>query len=159
MDQLEQKAAFLRERYPQLLEGLDEHTERQWGKMDVRQMIEHMSDYIRIASGRTPMEVVTPEENIARMQAFLASEKPFRENTPNALMSDTSPAYRQASKADAIAELRAETAHFFEVFQNAPTANIKNPFFGALGYEQQVQLLHKHATHHLRQFGVNESGL
>lgn len=157
MQNLQQKANFLKNEYANLLEQLDEHSPRKWGKMNVRQMIEHMSDYIRIASGRTPTQVLTPEENLGRMQAFLATEKPFRENTPNQLMADEPPAERLASKQEAITELRDEIAHFFKAYEEAPDKAINNPFFGVLGYDMQVQLLYKHATHHLRQFGVDIS--
>lgn len=157
MENLQQKAHFLKNEYANVLAQLDEHAPRKWGKMNVRQMIEHMSDYIRIASGRTPMEVLTPAENLERMQAFLATEKPFRENTPNQLMVDEPPAERLASKQEAIQELKEEIAHFFDVFEKEPERSINNPFFGVLGYNMQVQLLHKHALHHLRQFGVSVS--
>lgn len=157
MENLTQKVNFLKTEYANMLQQLDEHAPRKWGKMNVRQMIEHMSDYIRIASGKTHMEVITPEENLGRMQAFLATEKPFRENTPNQLMADEPPVERLATKQDAINELKEEVAYFFNVFENEPAKAVNNPFFGVLGYDMQVQLLYKHATHHLRQFGVDIS--
>jgi len=155
MENLQQKAQFLRSEYATALEHMDEHAARKWGKMNVHQMIEHMSDYIRIASGRTHMEVITPAEQIPRMQTFLATEKPFRENTPNVLMSDEPPSVRHASKEAAIAELRDEVAHFFNAYETEPGKSVNNPFFGVLNFDQQVQLLHKHSTHHLRQFGMD----
>jgi hypothetical protein len=154
MENLQEKAEFLRSRYTAILTELDEHAPRLWGKMNVRQMIEHMSDYVRIANGRTPVEVVTPAEHVPRAQAFLETEKGFRENTPNQLMADEPPAERHATKAAAIAELQAEIDHFFSVFAAQPDKTINNPFFGVLGYRHQVQLLHKHSTHHLRQFAA-----
>jgi hypothetical protein len=54
----------------------------------------------------------------------------------------------------AIGELHEELIHFFEVFERDPQLIIRNPFFGDLNFEQSIQLLHKHALHHLRQFGV-----
>ena len=154
MEVLNAKADFLRSEYITLLQQLPESTPHNWGKMDVRQMIEHMADYVRIANGKTPMAVVTPEENIVRMQAFLQSEKPFKENTPNALMAEEPPPYRLSSKEAAIEELKSEIEDFFAVFAGNDGLKIANPFFGHLNYEMQVQLLHKHATHHLRQCGV-----
>ncbi|GAA4463177.1 hypothetical protein GCM10023093_11060 [Nemorincola caseinilytica] len=155
MENLQQKANFLRSGYTAMLQQLDENAGRKWGKMNVRQMIEHMSDYIRIASGRTYMDVITPAEHLPRMQAFLESEKPFRENTPNSLMADEPPALRHTSKQAAIAELQEEVDHFFKAYESEPGRAVNNPFFGVLNYDQQVQLLYKHSTHHLRQFGVD----
>lgn len=155
MENLTQKANFLRNEYCNILNELPADATRLWGKMNVQQMIEHMSDYLRIASGKTPTEIHTPEENIGRMQSFLETEKPFRENTPNQLMSDEPPALRNTTKAEAVNELQQEINHFFEVFEKDQDRSIKNPFFGLLNFNQQVQLLHKHSTHHLRQFGLN----
>lgn len=154
MENLAQKADFLRDKYTAVLAALDGNATRRWGKMDVQQMIEHMADYVRIASGRTPVEVVTPAENLERMQAFLGSEKPFRENTPNSLMADEPPPHRHDTKEAAVAQLQDEVNHFFAVYEATPGLKVNNPFFGALGYDMQVQLLHKHSTHHLRQFGL-----
>lgn len=155
MENLALKEQFLKSELVPALAALDEKAVARWGKMDVRQMIEHMSDYVRIANGRTKVSQVTPEENMPRMLAFLESEKQFRENTPNALLPDTPPAYRLQSKGEAIAELQAEIDHFFEVYQADPARRDVHPFFGALDYDHQLQMLHKHCTHHLRQFGAN----
>ena len=155
MENLEQKAQFLRKEYIDILASLDAHAPRKWGKMNVQQMIEHMADYVRIASGKTPTAVVTPEENLQRMQGFLESEKPFRENTPNALMPDTPEPARHRTKDEAIHELQQEIEHFFMAHERDGNKTTANPFFGNLNFNQQIQLLHKHATHHLRQFGLN----
>ena len=155
MENIQQKARFLQKEYTQVLHDLDSNAPRKWGKMNVQQMIEHMSDYVRIANGRTHVEIVTPAEHLERMQGFLASEKPFRENTPNSLMPEEPAPARHATKDEAIAELQNEIDYFFEAFGKESGRTLNNPFFGVLGYEQQVQLLYKHATHHLRQFGMD----
>ncbi len=154
MENIEQKAHFLRSEYTIKLSELDAGTPRKWGKMNVQQMIEHMSDYVRIANGKTTVEIVTPEDKLPRMQGFLASEKPFPENTPNVLMPDEPVPVKHATKQDAIKELQEELDHFFTVHKNETERKTPNPFFGLLDFDSQVQLLYKHATHHLRQFGV-----
>ncbi len=155
MENLQQKADFLKNSYTDILTGLDAGVPAKWGKMNVQQMIEHMSEYVRIASGKTLLDSVTPEEKLPRVRAFLESEKPFPENTPNALMPDTPPPVRHASKEDAIAELRSELNHFFAVHEQDTNKATQSPFFGVLDFDHQVQLLHKHSTHHLRQFGLD----
>ena len=54
----------------------------------------------------------------------------------------------------AIGKLQQELIIFFEVYEKNPKLVVRNPFFGDLDFEQNVQLLHKHALHHLKQFGV-----
>ena len=150
------KAHFLQNEYTKKIAQIPADTAPRWGKMNVQQMIEHMSDYVRIANGRTPMEIVTEEGMIPRMQAFLAGDKAFKENTPNVLMADTPPPVRNESHEAAIAELQGEVDHFIHVHTTQPDTTLANPFFGNLNFEQQLQLLYKHSTHHLRQFGVDQ---
>jgi hypothetical protein len=153
MENIQEKAHFLAKEYTAKLKTLQPETPQLWGKMNVQQMIEHMSDYVRIASGKSIVPSVTPEENIPKMQGFLMSEKPFRENTPNVLMSDTPIPVRHATQEASIHELQQELDYFFEAYEKEKGKKIPSPFFGELNYEMQVQLLHKHAWHHLRQFG------
>ena len=155
MENLQKKADFLKQEYTHILDQMDADTPRRWGKMNLQQMVEHMSDYVRIASGKTQMEVVTEEAKIPRMQGFLMSEKEFPENTPNVLMPDDPSPTRCATKKEAVAELQREIDHFFEVFSEDRNKQIANPFFGHLDHDMQVQLLYKHGTHHLKQFGIS----
>jgi hypothetical protein len=157
MENLGSKATFLRNDYVKILATIDPATKPLWGKMNVQQMIEHMAYAMRQASGRDPYTIVTAEEHLPRMQAFLMSEKPFRENTPNQLLPDEPLPTKHQDIQNALNDLQAEIEHFFHVFGEYPNKEITNPFFGHLNYDMQVQLLHKHAWHHLRQFGVSEA--
>jgi hypothetical protein len=58
------------------------------------------------------------------------------------------------SAEDAINELQKEFDFFFSVFEKNNLQVTRSPFYGDLNYEENVHLLHKHALHHLRQFGV-----
>jgi len=156
MENLGTKATFLRNDFVKLLATIDPVTKPLWGKMNPQQMIEHMSYAMRQASGKDPYTIVTAEEHLPKMQAFLMSEKPFRENTPNQLLPDEPAPAKHESMQDALNDLQAEIDHFFHVFGTDPQKTITIPFFGELNYDMQVQLLHKHAWHHLRQFGITE---
>lgn len=153
----EQKADFLQHEFPQLLKNLDPAATPLWGKMDVQQMIEHFSDSLRIANGKDLHNTMLPPDQVEKMQAFLRSPKPFRENTPNRLLSETPPPHRWPSVADAIGELEQEVADLLDVYRQDKDKLITNPFFGDLNFEDQMQLLYKHALHHLAQFGVSYS--
>ncbi|XZF16644.1 hypothetical protein ACTHGU_10950 [Chitinophagaceae bacterium MMS25-I14] len=150
------KIDFLKTGFTQQLSVMDATLPPLWGKMNFQQMVEHMSDYVRIGSGVTPVELVTPEEHLPKMQAFLLSDKPFRENTPNPLLPDIPVPVKHGTVSAAIDELQQELDHLFEVFQQEPEKRVLNPFFGHLDYEMSVQLLYKHGKHHLRQFGAAE---
>lgn len=148
------KANFLRNRYIPLLQKINPLQDPKWGKMNVHQMIEHMSYAFRQANGKDKYDILTPSEHLPKMEAFLMSEKPFRENTPNKLLPDDPDAPKSETVDAALVELQVEIEDFFKVFADEPSLKITNPFFGELNYERQIQLLHKHAWHHLKQFGV-----
>ncbi|HSU28291.1 MAG TPA: hypothetical protein VLJ68_07915 [Chitinophagaceae bacterium] len=151
-----EKENFLRTKLITCLQRLDPATPARWGKMNVQQMIEHYSrEAVRNANGRLKVEtIVTAPENLGKMREFMMSEKPFRENTVNPLMEKEPPALYFNTVQAAIGALQQELNYFFEVYEAQPNMVIRNPFFGDLNFEQNVQLLYKHALHHLRQFGV-----
>lgn len=157
MENIGQKAYFLRHEYAEKLKTLKPDAERKWGKMNVQQMVEHMAEYIAMASGKIKTEkIVTPDEHLEGYRRFLSTEKEFKENTPNVLMPETPAAVKHNSLDDAIAELKQEVDHLFKAFEDDSKKKVLNPIFGELDYEMTVQLLYKHAWHHLRQFGITD---
>ncbi|MEO6833802.1 MAG: hypothetical protein ABI378_14245 [Chitinophagaceae bacterium] len=148
------KADFLQNELVSLLVKIPVNAAPLWGKMNVQNMVEHMSDSVRIANGRDPQDCITPDENLPKMQAFLYSDKPFKENTPNSLMPDTPAPSRFERMEDALGELQSELNEFINVFSQDKRKINTNPFFGPLDFEAWTLLLYKHALHHLRQFGV-----
>ncbi len=151
-----EKATFLKQGYIAVLHNIDPAIQPSWGKMNVAQMVEHMSDSFRIANGKDKHTCITPEERLSKMQAFLMNDNPFRENTVNPLLPVTPPPVRFGHITDALDELQQEIDDFFAVFDQDKTTIITNPIFGDLNYEMWVQLLYKHALHHLRQFGIHQ---
>ena len=151
-----EKENFLRTRLVSYLQQLDPSTPSQWGKMNVQQMIEHLAcDALPNANGRLKFDnIMTAPDHLIKMREFLMSEKPFKENTNNPLMGEEPSPLRYKTVQAAIGKLQQELITFFEVFEKNPGMVIRNPFFGDLNFEQNVQLLHKHALHHLKQFGV-----
>ena len=151
----EEKLQFLKHRLVILLRQVPSDTHPLWGKMTLQQMVEHFSDSVRIASGKTTYaNIVTPEAHLEKMRIFLASEKPFKENTMNPLMPEVPAPVRNRSAEEAISELKTELADFFSYFEKNPIKATRNPIFGDLNFEENVQLLYKHALHHLKQFGI-----
>jgi hypothetical protein len=149
-----EKNDFLKYRFVPLLRQIPSDTPPAWGKMTLQQMIEHFADYMRIASGKTVYtDIITPPGNLQRMRDWIMSDKPFRENTANPLMPEVPAPVRNPSVEDALRELDTEMKYFFTVFEQNNLNTTRNPFFGDLNFEQNVQLLYKHALHHLKQFG------
>lgn len=151
-----EKENFLRTKLVSYLQQLDPSTPPLWGKMKVQQMIEHFAcDVLANANGNLKFEkVISSADHLSKLRDFLMSEKPFRENTKNPLLDEYPRPLRYKTVQAAIGILQEELICFFEVFDRNPDLVILNPIFGNLNFEQNVQLLHKHAYHHLKQFGV-----
>ena len=152
-----EKENFLRTKLVPYLQRLNPATPARWGKMNVQQMIEHYTiDGVQNANGRLVFEkIVTDPDNLARFREFLMSERPFRENTRNPLLNEEPGPLHYKTIQAAINALQEELICFFETYEKNPAMIIRNPIFGDLEFEQNVQLLHKHAVHHLRQYGVD----
>jgi hypothetical protein len=149
------KEIFLKEQLVPAIASIAPDFSPLWGKMNVQQMTEHLSrEGFQFASGKSAHSLVTPEEQIPQMHAFLRSDKEFRENTPNKLMASEPVVLKHSSMDKALKELQEEIDYFFKSYENQPERKIMNPFFGELDFELQIQLLHKHARHHLKQFGI-----
>jgi len=149
-----EKTEFLKFRFIPLLKQIPSDTQPQWGKMTLQQMIEHFSDSVRIASSKTVhTEFIFPPEQLQKYREFMLSEKPFKENTMNPLMPEVPAPVVNISVNEAINELQKEVNYFFSVFEKNNLQVTRSPFYGDLNYEENVHLLHKHAVHHLRQFG------
>lgn len=151
-----EKENFLRTRLVRHFQQLNPATAPRWGKMSVQQMIEHFAgDALRNANGRLKFEkIVSSPEHLPRLRAFLLSDKPLRENTKNPLLGEEPAPLRYHTVQAAIGALQQELNYFFEAYEANPQLVIRNPLFGDLNFDENVQLLYKHALHHLRQFGV-----
>lgn len=148
----EKKLNFVKQEFMPLIKSLNPDTKPAWGLMSVQQMVEHMSDSLRIANGKIPQKITTPLENIAKMKAFVMGDIEFKENTKNRSLPETPVPVKNATLQQAIDELQKELDHFFAVFENEPGKIIDNAVFGDLNYTEWVHLLYKHGRHHLKQF-------
>ena len=133
------------------IDRLQPATQRQWGKMDVAQMMAHCSAALDMASGR----INPPRMPIGRLLGALfkpifTNEKPFSKNSP------TDKKLLVADKRDFAPEqerLKACVRQFHEGGEGKCTRH-PHPFFGALSPQDWSRGMYKHLDHHLRQFGV-----
>lgn len=148
------KLLFLQRDFIPLLQRLDPSTPPAWGKMNVHQMVEHFTDAVHLASGVLEFPPIGDAHAQRRAHAFMMSDKPMRENTRNPYLPEMPAATRRATVQAAISDLQQALLEFFHAHEQDATKRTSNPFFGTLDYAEQVQLLHKHALHHLRQYGI-----
>jgi hypothetical protein len=148
------KLNFLKNEFPQLLKKLDPNAKGSWGVMNGQQMVEHMAESISFATGKNNQKLYTPAEQLKGYKDFAMSDKEFKPNTKNALMSETAPPITMASMQEAIAAVEKELADFILYFEKNKGATLTNSFFGDLNFEEWTHLFHKHAIHHAKQFGL-----
>ncbi|MDQ3047237.1 MAG: hypothetical protein M3R27_06785 [Bacteroidota bacterium] len=146
------KLKFLSVEFPLLVRRLEPGAKGVWGVLNAQQMVEHMSDSIRIATGKANASLHTPVEQVEGYKRFAMSDKEFKRETKNALMPDVPDPIRNDSMAEAIQELEREIRDFISYFDNNEQATLTNPFFGDLNFQEWTHLFHKHAVHHSRQF-------
>ena len=150
-----EKENFLKSELVPCLQRLDPSTPPAWGKMNMHQMIEHYADAVMISSGKLKLPGVNEGERLIKFHQFLMSEKPFLPNTKNPLMSEEPAPIKRNTVQASIGKLKEEMIYFFDVFEKNPQLTTLNPFFGNLNFEENIQLLYKHALHHLKQFGAS----
>jgi len=133
------------------LDKLQPASQRQWGKMDVAQMMAHCSATMDMASGRLNLPRIFIGRLIAPFfKSIYTNEKPFGKNGP------TDKKLVVADQRDFLREreqLKLKVRQFYEGGEGKCTRH-PHPFFGALTPEAWSRGSYKHLDHHLRQFGA-----
>jgi len=125
----------------------------EWGTMNAQRMVEHLTDTLRIATGKNPQTLVVPEEKLEGMLRFLDSDKPMARNiavdfaTPEMKL-------RNEELELAVDEFVEEWLDFEDLYQSQPGHTEVHPYYGPLNYDQWLRLHQKHLTHHFTQFNL-----
>ncbi len=139
------------EELKQRMAKLRPESERQWGKMNVAQMLAHCSEWMQMAEGlKSP-----PRNLLGRLfgrfaKRTILNEQPVRRNMP----SDKS-LIVTGEREFALERLR--LLRLTERFSAAgPAGCTRHPhsFFGPMTPAEWAILAYKHLDHHLRQFGT-----
>ncbi|MBU2019252.1 MAG: DUF1569 domain-containing protein [Bacteroidetes bacterium] len=138
------------------IEKLSSDTPAVWGSMSPQRMVEHLTDTLRIATGKNPQTLLIPEDKVERMQAFLESDKPMAKGieVPFAPKTWT---LRNEELDLAIDEFTDEWLAFEEYFSENPDATSTHSFYGDLNFDQWLKLNDKHVQHHFEQFNLVEA--
>lgn len=148
------KLTFITEQFVPLLKTLHNSTSPKWGKMNAQQMIEHVTDFFKVSTGKIHFDLVTPEEHLPKYMEFLLSDKEFRENTKAPVLPDDPFPIKNESIEIAIEKLNEEIQYFVSYYSTNPDVQNLHPVFGTLHFTQWIQLHYKHVTHHARQFNL-----
>jgi len=148
------KNLFERETVDEVIARIDKlqpATQRQWGKMDVAQMMAHCSAALDMASGRiNPPRILIGRLIGSFVKPIYTNEKPFSRSSP------TDPKLVVLDQREFLPEqqqLKVKLRQFHEGGEPQCTRH-PHPFFGALTSQDWGRGMYKHLDHHLRQFGA-----
>jgi hypothetical protein len=133
------------------LSALQPSNSRQWGKMNVSQMLAHSSVALEVPCG----DRVKKQSLLGRVVApFVRTKVLGLEPFPRSAPSD--PDYRITDERDFQKE-RVRLAALVDRFCSRGPAGadgVVHPFFGRMSGDEWGRLMYKHLDHHLRQFGA-----
>lgn len=148
------KSLFDNQAYDEILariNQLSKSSERQWGKMEVGQMLHHCQFPLKISLGRYSMG--KPSPLLKFMGKFfkksLYNDKPWRQGLP------TARGLKVVDDKDFNEEKKALLGLINDFHKEKDKKEWDpHPAFGTFTPEQWGQMQYKHLDHHLRQFNV-----
>jgi Protein of unknown function (DUF1569) len=152
--EVEMKELFQPETVDEILTRIDKlnpAAARQWGKMNVAQMMAHCSAAMDMASGRAnPPRMLIGRLIGGFVKPVYTNEKPFARNNPTAkslVVADQRDFFREQE------QLKLKVRQFHDGGEAKCTRH-PHPFFGPLTPQDWSRGMYKHLDHHLRQFGA-----
>ena len=128
---------------------LTPQSQRQWGKMDVAQMLAHLQMQIevaygtRIVKGNWLMKLMVP-----LFKKSLYNNKPWKTGLP------TDKSFIMTGETKDFETEKNKLLGLVEKFSEPTIRNTPHPVFGKMTMEQWSNATWKHLNHHLKQFGV-----
>lgn len=128
---------------------LTSESQRQWGKMDVAQMLAHLQQPLEVALGhRTIKGSFLMNLILPLFKKTLWDEKTWKKGIP------TDPTYITVAAPRNFQQEKAKLLELISQFTEAALSDKKHPVFGFMTKEQWSRSGWKHIDHHLKQFGV-----
>ena len=135
----------------QRLNNLSPASQKQWGKMNVAQMLAHCKEAFKVPlSDKSPPKIYPFALFGWMMKSKLYNDSPWGQGLP------TAPNFIIKDERVFDKEKAELTALINKFHQSAPSAieKIVHPVFGKFTGEQWGQAMYKHLDHHLRQFSA-----
>ncbi|MBX7152175.1 DUF1569 domain-containing protein [bacterium] len=148
------KNLFQREAMNEILSRIDRlspQSQRQWGKMDVAQMLAHCVVSMEVATDQKYLPWMFIGKVLGRFfKSNFVDEKPFKKNNP------THSTFIMTGQHDFAAEKERLKNLVRQFTEGGEVKCTKHPhaFFGPLTEMEWATGMYKHLDHHLRQFGA-----
>lgn len=131
------------------INSLTQQSKRQWGKMDVAQMLAHVQVPVGVALGKNTvkgnpvMRLILP-----LFKKKLYDESEWKQGLP------TDKTFVMTGTVKDFEKEKVKLLEMINQFTETNLVNEKHPVFGKLTKEQWAKATWKHLDHHLRQFGA-----
>ncbi len=146
---------YFEQTVPGLISGLHAHVLPQWGGMNATQMLDHLSDTLKLSMGIYTIGEELIHEKWEKYKTIgLNSERPLGKNINNpifSLLQKTDKVEYEQARQNLLANFRSFKQLFAE--KGADFKTIHN-MFGKLNYHEWLWFHYKHYSHHLAQFGL-----
>ena len=129
---------------------LTENSTRQWGKMNVYQMIKHCILCEEMYLGKTPYKRTFLGFLLGRiaLNQLMKDDKPKKRNSP------TKQEFIITEETGDFLEDKTKWISLINEYEDYSNQNFVHWFFGKMTTEQVGMSVYKHIDHHLRQFNV-----
>lgn len=146
---------FITHTFPALIENAEPQIPAKWGKMNIQQMVEHVTQFFKLSTGKLALPYIQNPEHADKLKAFLYSNKEFRENTQapeHIVPKEPLPVYYSTYQ-KAVEALK-EEINLFKQQSTKEGVIGTHPVFGPLIFNEWVMLHYKHVLHHSKQFNL-----
>lgn len=148
------KSLFVKNDFDSLIKriiNLTADSPRQWGKLNICQMLLHCRRGLEAAEGTR----ITPQTFLGKilcvfLKQLATNDKPFRHGSP-------SPAGTISKETESFEIEKAKLIEKTEIFHSRgieKCSSNSHAFFGRLTPTEWGSLMYKHIDHHLKQFGM-----
>ena len=148
------KNLFDKEVYEEIisrLNSLKSQSQRQWGKMDVAQMLAHCKEAFKVPLSDKPLKRTFIGFLLGGMiKHKLHNDSPWKQNLPTAPQCIIKDSRNFEKEKNELLLL----INKFHTGNPAAIEKIVHPMFGKFTGEQWGKAMYKHLDHHLIQFGV-----
>ena len=128
---------------------LTAQSQRQWGKMDVAQMLAHVQQPIEVAYGKRELKSHWLLKLIGPLfKTKLYNGQPYKQGLP------TDRSYVMTGTVKDFEKEKQQLLELINHFHDTNLTEARHPVFGTFTKEQWSLATWKHLDHHLRQFGV-----
>ena len=150
---MKNKMSFFLIDFPAAIKLLNADTPAEWGEMQATEMLDHLRKGFELSISEEDFKITTPEKHLAKMKAFILSDKPMTAGATKPYSFDTVEALNLSFE-DTKVELMRSMIKALSHFEKNPKFTSIHPYFGELNVEEWLALHKKHLQHHLNQFNL-----